>query len=151
MNDSQGSAAMVSNKSSDMNAKTGPVVCRNRVEVEREWSRLWLLDQLQHYYFVKSQLDKGLAEISSDPSLEEEQVRQVGHIILVHTEYWKSMKSFAEVAEREFQKKLGEEPLDIIRADRVAGAMHALGWFLSGENNRLADFLAFTVDNARRG
>ncbi len=135
-----------SEECSDMNAKTGPVVCRTRDEVEHERNLLLLLDQLQHYHFLNPRLDKGLVEISSDPCLEEEPVCQLEHVTRVHAEYWEWLKLVAELAEGELPKELRDEPLDNIKADRVAGAKHALEWFLSGENNRLATFLAFTVE-----
>jgi hypothetical protein len=36
---------------------------------------------------------------------------------------------------------LWDVPLDVIKAERVTGAMYALEWFLSGENTRLVTSL----------
>jgi len=79
---------MISYNPRKLSGKAGPALCRNRDEVERQRNRLWLLYELQNYHFLKSLLDKGLAQISSDPSLEEEPVRQAEHIIFVHKQYW---------------------------------------------------------------
>jgi len=57
------------------------------------------------------------------------------------------MNIFPGVAEKELPKNLRYEPFDNIKLDKVAGAMYALEWFLSGENNRLATYLAFTVQD----
>ena len=132
---------MVSSNSKDMIDKAGPVLCRKRDEVERELNILLLLDYLQKYIVLKSNLDKGSVEITSDPSLEEEQVCRLGHITRVHAEYWKWLECVAMCAQRELPQQLRDEPLNIAKADRVAGARFALEWFLSGENDRLATSL----------
>jgi hypothetical protein len=114
-------------------------------KIEKQLYRLRILDELQFYHFLKSGLDEGVVEISTDPSLEEEQVRYSEHVTLAHVECWNVARAYAHVAKKDLPKKLRDEPLDMMQAERVSGAVCALDWFLSGEKDRLATYLNVTA------
>ena len=124
--------------------KASSVLCRNRDEVERKRNLLELLHQYHTYCAVKSGLEEGSAKISADPWLEQVQIDYSGFITLVSKKYWEWLKGVAKHAKRNLPKKLLNEPLDAIKEGRLDGAILALDWFLSEENERLATFLKWT-------
>jgi len=122
--------------------KAGPVIYPNKKKIEQQQHTLLMFEAYKFFIEIKSDIEDGLAEISSDPSLQEELVRRFDHTTLVHAEYWEWVTHLAEIAERYLPKEICHK---ITQTQRVFGALCALKWFLSGENSRLATYLNFTI------
>ena len=128
----------------DSNEEVGSMIVRSIAEIKTQINSLAIWDLLETHYQIKHALDEGAVKLSNDPSLEERKVCYSGEIKLVHTKYWESLKRLVESAERECPERLRELPLDVGKGERVVGAMYALQWFLSGENDRLATYLNYS-------
>jgi hypothetical protein len=101
-----------------LDGKASPILCRDIKKIRKQLYRLRILDELQVYHFLKSGLDEGVVEISTDPSLEEEQVRHLEHVTLAHVECWNVARVYAELAKKDLPKKLRDEPLDYLKRER---------------------------------
>jgi hypothetical protein len=135
---------MASKTSIDGNEEAGTMIVRSIEDVERQINALAIWDLLETHYQINAALDEGVVELSDDQSLEERKVCYSGEKKLVHTKYWESLKRLVEAAERECPERLRELPLDVGKGERVVGAMYALKWFLSGQNDRLATYLNYS-------
>jgi hypothetical protein len=135
---------MTSKTSIDSNEEAGAMIVRSIAEIQRQINSLAIWDLLETHCQIKAALEEGVVELSNDPSLEERKVCYLGEIKLVHTEYWEWLKGLVDTTERECPERLRELPLDVGKGERVVGAMYALQWFLSGENDRLATYLNYS-------
>jgi hypothetical protein len=141
----RGSKDIISTYLRCMKGNAIPAICRSRREIEQELSRLRTLDEFQLYKQLKSELEEGVAVISTDPELKEGRLYESEDTTMVHADYWEWLKRVAERAKRDLPKKLRNKPLDQVQEARICGAICALDWLLSEENGRLATFLKSTV------
>lgn len=119
-----------------------PAISRRPKKIEQELSRLQILHRLELYKVLKSQIEDGVAVITTDPGLKEGQLH-LGDETLVHVDYWESLKEVLDLAKSHLPKKLLNGPPDVVLAGRVDGAIGVLDWLLSEENDPLATFLKF--------
>jgi hypothetical protein len=144
---------IVSNNARHPQDAASSLLCQSRNEIEQELARLLILLELQHYEILKSELEEGVAVISTDPKLKESRLYESEDTTMVHADYWGFLKTFAKNVKMDLPKELCDElPLDVRQEGRAHGALCALHWFSSGENTGFATLLLSKMNcKTRRG